>query len=228
MRLHAVRRYDILDTPPDGAFDRITALAARIFNVPIAIVSIVDTDRIWFKSHFGIEGTEVSREPGLCASAILQNCPYIIEDAAHDARTLTNPLVVGELGFRFYVAIPLTTSDGFNLGTLCVIDRKPRNLNDGEITNLQNLASLVIDQLELRLNSIRALVKLNNAKCSAENASLAKSDIISNLSHELGSPLNSMLGFAQLLQSDDSSLTTSQLFNINQIIQAGWHQKKID
>ncbi|CAH1075328.1 GAF domain-containing sensor histidine kinase [Candidatus Nitrotoga sp. 1052] len=227
MRLHAVRRYDILDTPPDGTYDRITALAARLFNVPIAIVSIVDSDRIWFKSHFGVEATEVGREPGLCASAILQNGPYVIEDAAHDARALTNPLVVGELGLRFYVAVPLTTSDGFNLGTLCVIDKKPRILNNGELTNLQDLASLVIDQLELRLNSIRTIVKLDNAKCSAENASLTKSDVISNLAHELQSPLNSILGFAQLLQMDKLSLTPSQLFNINQIIQAGWHQSKL-
>ena len=80
-RLDAVRRYDILDTPPDGAFDRITALAARLFRVPIAIVSIVDTDRIWFKSHHGLEAGQIEREPGLCASAILQRDPWLIDDA---------------------------------------------------------------------------------------------------------------------------------------------------
>jgi signal transduction histidine kinase len=225
-RLHAVRRYDILDTPPDGAYDRITELAARLFQVPIAIVSIVDSDRIWFKSHHGLDATEVSRDPGLCASAILQDGPYIIEDAATDARALTNPLVAGDLGFRFYVAVPLTTSDGYNLGTLCVIDKKPRILKAQEITNLQDLASLVVDQLELRLTAIRTMVELINAKSSAENASLAKTDIISNLAHELRAPLNAILGYTQLLEID-KSLTSSQLSYVDQILKAGWHQSKL-
>ncbi len=180
-RLQAVRRYDILDTPPDGAYDRITALAARIFKVPIAIVSIVDTDRIWFKSHHGLEATETGRDLDLCASAILQNDPYIIEDATVDVRALSNPLVAGELGLRFYAAVPLTTTDGFNLGTLCVIDRKPRTLSELEIENLRDLASLVMDQLELRLNAIRTVAELDNTKSSAENASLVETGFVSTL-----------------------------------------------
>src|SRR5687767_9179452 len=120
-RLAALRRYDILDTPPDGAFDRITALAARLFDVPIAIVSVVDTDRIWFKSARGLpDVAEIERAPGLCASAILQDQPWVVTDAANDPRTLANPLVAGAFGLRFYVGVPLTTSDGHNLGTLCV------------------------------------------------------------------------------------------------------------
>src|SRR6476660_8369428 len=89
-RLAAVRRFAILDTPPDGAFDRITALAARELGVPIAIVSIVDHDRIWFKSHHGLPVEQIDREPGLCASAILHSDPYILEDASKDVRSLTN------------------------------------------------------------------------------------------------------------------------------------------
>jgi GAF domain-containing protein len=114
----------------------------------------VDTDRVWFKSHHGVEATEVGRNPGLCASAIFQNSPYFIEDASTDARSLSNPHVAGEQGFRFYAAAPLTTTDGFNLGTLCVIDRKPRELSELEIENLRDLASLGMDQLELRLAAI--------------------------------------------------------------------------
>jgi GAF domain-containing protein len=129
-RLAAVRRYAVLDTPPDGAFDRITALAARHFSVPISIVSIVDRDRIWFKSHHGVDAQEIGRDPGLCASAILQDGPWVVENAAVDPRTLANPLVAGELGLRFYAGAPLTTHDGFNLGTLCVIDQEPRRLSD--------------------------------------------------------------------------------------------------
>ena len=108
-RIAAVRRYDILDSPPDGAFDRITAVAARRLGVPIAIISIVDEDRIWFKSHHGLPVQQIDREPGLCASAILSDVPYILEDARADPRSLSNPLVAGDFGLRFYAAVPLTT-----------------------------------------------------------------------------------------------------------------------
>lgn len=226
-RLEAVRRYNILDTPPDGAYDRITALAARLFQVPIAIVSIVDSDRIWFKSRHGVDATEVDRDPGLCASAILQNGPYIIEDAIEDARALTNPLVAGELGFRFYAAVPLTTRDSFNLGTLCVIDRKPRKLNQAEIENLQDLASMVMDQLELRLSAIQTMTDLINDKSAAEEAHLIKSEFLANLNHELRTPLNAILGFAQLLSMGATPLPPSQQASIKQIRQAGGHLLKL-
>lgn len=150
-RLAAVRRYDVLDTPPDGAFERITALAARLLRVPIAIVSIVDTDRIWFKSHHGLDVDQIDRVPGLCASAILQTEPWLVEDAHLDPRALTNPLVAGAFGLRFYAGVPLTTSDGYNLGTVCVIDREPRVASKEDVATLQDLASMVMDQLELRL-----------------------------------------------------------------------------
>ena len=156
-RLAAVRRYDVLDTPPDGAFDRITALAARLFSVPISIVSIVDTDRIWFKSHYGLDTDEIGRDAGLCASAICQLEPWLVMDAKVDPRTIDNPLVAGELGLRFYLGVPLTTSDGFNLGTLNVIDVEPREVSEDEIQNLADLAAVVVDELELRLAARRTL-----------------------------------------------------------------------
>jgi PAS domain S-box-containing protein len=149
-RLDALRRYDILNTPPDGAFDRITALVADLFRVPIAIVSLVDHDRIWFKSHHGLDASETEREPGLCASAILSPGVYHLRDAVRDECALANPLV-GDLGLRFYAAAPLRTHDGFNLGTLCIIDREPRELTPSETELLTTLAALVMDQMELRL-----------------------------------------------------------------------------
>lgn len=158
-RMLAVRRYDVLDTPPDGAFDRITALAARRFNVPIAIISVVDTDRIWFKSHHGLPVQQIDREPGLCASVILTHDPYVLEDASTDIRSLANPLVAGDFGLRFYAGAPLRTSDGFNLGTLCVIDKQPRTISQEQIDDLGDLASIVIDQLELRLSARNAVAK---------------------------------------------------------------------
>jgi sigma-B regulation protein RsbU (phosphoserine phosphatase) len=151
-RLDAVRRYEILDTPPDGTFDRVVALAARLFHVPIAIVSVVDHDRIWFKARHGLpDVAEIGRDPGLCASAVLQSDPWVVTDARFDPRTLANPLVAGEFGLRFYAGIPLTTADGFNLGTLCVIDRQPREVTEEEMATLGMLAGLVTETLEMRL-----------------------------------------------------------------------------
>lgn len=156
-RMAAVRRYDILDTPPDGAFDRITALAARRFNVPISIVSIVDEDRIWFKSHHGLPISQIDREPGLCASAILGDAAHVVTDASVDPRTLANPLVAGDFGLRFYAGVPLKTSDGYNLGTLCVIDFEARPVDQSQLDDLSDLATIVMDQLELRLSARRAI-----------------------------------------------------------------------
>src|SRR4051812_14542164 len=158
-RLAAVRRYDILDTPPDGAFDRITALAARRFDVPISIISIVDHDRIWFKSHHGLNVKQIGRDPGLCASAILSDMPHILSDAALDPRSLANPLVAGEFGLRFYAGVPLRTHDGFNLGTLCVIDKEARPVDQHQIDDLRDLASVVMDQMELRLSARKAVAQ---------------------------------------------------------------------
>lgn len=160
-RLAALRRYDLLDTPPDGAFDRITAIAANLFSVPISVISLVDEDRIWFKSHHGIDVDEIERKPGLCASAILQHEPWILPDARENAVALTNPLVAGEFGLRFYAGVPLRTSDGHNLGTLCVIDREPRPVAERELNFLKDLASIVMDQMELRLAARRAVSDLS-------------------------------------------------------------------
>ena len=163
-RLAAVRRHQILDTPPDGAFDRVTELAAQLFDVPICIISVVDEDRIWFKSHYGLTIDQIDRAPGLCASAILQTNPWVITDAQIDVRALANPLVTGEFGLRFYVGVPLRTSDGFNLGTLCIMDRKPRtSVPAAQLRQLMQLATLVTDQLELRLAARKAVADLNEA-----------------------------------------------------------------
>lgn len=152
-RMEAVRRYAILDTPADGAFDRVTSLAARLFSVPIAIVSVVDHDRIWFKSHHGVPVEEIGRDAGLCASAILQDDVWVIENAPEDPRTLANPLVAGEFGLKFYAGAPLKSRDGYNLGTLCILDHEPRVLDASESATLRDLAAVVMNDLELRLDS---------------------------------------------------------------------------
>ncbi|MET8676347.1 GAF domain-containing SpoIIE family protein phosphatase [Streptomyces sp. NPDC004647] len=177
-RLAAVRRYAILDTPPDGAFDRVAALAARIFDVPIASVTIVDEDRIWFKAQQGLpEGvTEIGREPGLCASAILDGEPYVVTDAQQDPRTMANPLVHGELGVLFYAAAPIISADGHRLGTVNVLDTRVRQVTEAEMATLQDLATMVMDELELRLSAMRTVAREREllTRVEAERARLAQ------------------------------------------------------
>lgn len=162
-RIKAVHKYELLDTPPDGSFNKMAELAAKIFNVPIAIISIVDSDRIWFKSHYGLEINQTGREPGLCASAIMSNEFYFIEDAKADPRTLANPLVCGDLGLQFYAAAPLTTKDGYNLGTFCIIDKKQRHINSDQQDMLKKMAAIIVDEIELRLQS-RTIIKAYNER----------------------------------------------------------------
>jgi|GEM_PF-5454293 len=155
--MEAVRRYEVLDSPPEGSFDRLTAIAARIFNAPIAGISIVAHRRIWFKSRHGLSIDEVLRAPGLCGSTILGTEPYVLTDASRDPRSLSHPLVAGEFGVRFYAGAPLRSGDGHNLGALFVIDKSPRSVRRDEIDQLQDLASVVMDQLELRLSARHGL-----------------------------------------------------------------------
>lgn len=152
-RLNALRKYEILDTPPEGNFDRITLLASKVFNVPIAIISLVDEDRIWFKSSQGLNVHEINKAPGLCASAILADDVYLIEDARKDPRSLANPLVTGEFGLQFYAAAPLITQDGYNLGTFCIIDRIKRYINTDQQSMLRQMAEIVMHEMELRLSA---------------------------------------------------------------------------
>jgi tRNA A-37 threonylcarbamoyl transferase component Bud32 len=158
-RMRAVERYRILDTPADGVFDRVAGLAARLFSVPVAIVSVVDHDRIWFKAHHGTDVTEIGRDPGLCASAILQDEAWVVENASTDPRTLANPLVAGEFGLEFYAGVPLRTPDGYNLGTFCILDRKARNFTAEDTRMLEDLAAIVMNDLEMRLQSREAIAR---------------------------------------------------------------------
>ncbi|WP_079148788.1 PP2C family protein-serine/threonine phosphatase [Streptomyces agglomeratus] len=157
-RLEAVRRYDILDTPPDGAFDRVSALAARLFDVPVATVTIVDSDRIWFKAASGLDGvSQIGRDPGLCASAILADGATVIPDALADPVACSNPLVAGSMGVRFYAAAPITTPDGHRLGTVNILDTRPRVISEAEMETLSDLAAIVLDEMELRLSALKAV-----------------------------------------------------------------------
>ena len=152
-RIENLHKYEILDTPMDGSYDELTALAIKIFDVPIAVISLVDTDRIWFKSAYGVDAEEIPRSPGLCSSAIMSDDIYIVENARVDPRTLANPLVAGVMGLQFYAAAPLKSLDGFNLGTFCIIDKNPRSLTAKESSMLRQLSRIVMDHFEIRLKS---------------------------------------------------------------------------
>ncbi len=157
-RIENLLKYEILDTLPDGIFDEITALATKIFEVPIAIISLVDHNRIWFKSSFGLDTEEIPRSPGLCSSAILSDDVYIVEDARKDPRTMCNPLVAGIMGLQFYAAAPLKSTEGYNLGTFCIIDKNPRLLNAKESLMLLQLSRIVMEQFETKLKT-RLMIK---------------------------------------------------------------------
>ena len=151
-RLAALQRYKMLDTPPEAAFARLTRLAARLFQVPIALIALVDESRVWFKSGVGFDAPEVPRDHTLCRFAVSTDAPLIVPDARLDERFAGNPFVQGEPGVRFYAGAPLLSHDGFNLGTLCLLDRQPREaLSAEQQATLIDLAAMVVDELELRL-----------------------------------------------------------------------------
>lgn len=149
-RLDALRLYDVLDTPPEAPFDDLAELAAHICEAPIALISLVDEDRQWFKSRVGLDVTETARNLSFCAHAIHQADLFIIEDATRDERFADNPLVSEEPRIRFYAGAPLITPEGHALGTLCVIDREPRQLSPDHQRALRVLSRHVMTQLELR------------------------------------------------------------------------------
>src|SRR5438874_8860540 len=152
-RLKVLWQYEILDTIPEEVFDDLTELAARICEAPIALITLVDEDRQWFKSKVGISINETSRDISFCGHAIEQSDLFIVPDATMDKRFAKNPLVTSDPKIRFYAGAPLITPDGHALGTLCVIDKVPRELRPEQKQALRVLARHVITQLQLRRHS---------------------------------------------------------------------------
>jgi GAF domain-containing protein len=163
-RLAALQEYRILDTAAEQAYDDIVALAAYLCGVPIALISLVDESRQWFKSRLGLNEKETPRDVAFCAHAILQTEPLIVRDALKDTRFSDNALVTGSPHIRLYAGFPLVNPDGFALGTLCVIDRKPRRLSAEQKTAMQALARQVMALLELRRVSAQMAEALEKVK----------------------------------------------------------------
>lgn len=161
-RLKTLYAYRILDTPPEEVFNKIANLAVHIFHTPVALISFVDRDRVWFKANIGMEAyPEVPRPDSLCSLAVLQPEPLIISDTLRDPYALTSPFVAREKGVRFYAAVPLKAFDGQLTGTLCVIDWQERSFSESDTAVLQDLASLVVNELDMRLRARRLM---NDAK----------------------------------------------------------------
>lgn len=168
-RMAALDRYAILDTDPEQSFDDLVILASHICKTPIALLTLVDDHRQWFKSAVGVQVRETPREVSFCAHAIQQHDLFIVRDALEDPRFKDNPLVTGEPHVRFYAGAPLVTEDGFALGTLCVGDRQPRELDEEQKFALTSLSHLALRQMELRTN-LQMLKQALNDRTREEHA----------------------------------------------------------
>lgn len=202
-RLAALRRYRILDTDPEQAFDDLTLLAAHICQAPIALITLIDTDRQWFKSRVGLSATETHRNVSFCTHAIQKpNEIMVVPNALSDHRFTNNPFVVNDPKVRFYAGAPLVTDDGHALGTLCVIDRVPRMLSPDQLAALDALRRQAEAQLELRRN----LFELRDALDERDQAEQAREQLITELRQSLDN-VNKLAGLMQFCSTCQMNLT---------------------
>lgn len=196
-RMAALRACAILDSTPEEGFERIVRIARQLSDAPIALITFVDEARQWFKASIGLEAKETPRRDAFCAHAILDAEITWIEDAHQDLRFHDNPLVSAAPFIRFYAGAPIII-DGLSLGTVCVIDKKPRAYDASLAEGLRELAGMAQDQIRLRL----ALEAKSKALQEAAAANRAKSYFLSSMSHELRTPLNAILGFSEIMANE--------------------------
>ena len=196
-RLAVLQSYNILDTAEEKDFDELTILASIICKTPIALISLVDAERQWFKSHTGLETIETPKEHSFCAHAIVSaNDIMIVDDARADERFADNPLVTGDPKIVFYAGVPLINEDGYALGSLCVIDQEQKHLSNEQIAALKILAKQVIDKLELR----RKITALEAANQEIRDANVFIQKFASMAAHDIKNPLSSVLLTSQALK----------------------------
>ncbi|MEJ7559450.1 MAG: GAF domain-containing sensor histidine kinase [Pedobacter sp.] len=197
LRLQAVRSYQIFDTEEEKDYDELTSLASMICQMPVALITFIDEHRQWFKSHHGTEIKENLREHSFCTHAIaVEDELMVVNDATQDLRFKTNPMVTGPTKIAFYAGVPLVNSDGYALGTLCVLDQKPGELSQEQKSALVILAKQVIDKIELR----RKVSELAIANRELAQSEQRKDDFLSIVSHELKTPITTLKANLQMLE----------------------------
>lgn len=231
LRLLNLHQYQILDTVEEQEYNDQVALAAEIFNCPISLISFVDKDRQWFKSKVGLDISQTERRVSFCAHAILEDEVFVVENALQDERFESNPLVTEGIKIRFYAGAQLVTSNGYKLGTICVIDDKPRTITEKQRENLRRISRQIVKLMELRVKTgilekhaiaerkqrleleetQAALIK---AKEKAEEAAQAKALFLSTMSHEIRTPMNAVIGFSYLLLQNPRPDQVSYLSNL--------------
>jgi signal transduction histidine kinase len=200
-RLKTLFDYHVLDTDPEDKFDELTHLAASVCGIPISLLSLIDEKRQWFKSHHGLEATETPREVAFCSHAILQDDIFEISDSRKDERFHDNPLVTDEPKVIFYAGAPLITPEGHHIGTLCVIDHKPKTLSSMQRQQLRIIANQVVAQLELRRSNLLKSELIDNLSILVEKINRKNDDLYQfshRVAHDIGAPLRHISTFAEL------------------------------
>ncbi len=226
-RLAALYALNQLDRPEEERFDRITRLARRLFGVQIAAVSLLDSERVFFRSIDGMDAREVSRDGAFCSVTIRQDQPLVVEDADADSRFAQSPIVTGEPRIRFYAGVPLSAPDGSRVATLCIFDPEPRGFTADDVQSLKDLAAVASAELnaswwgeQASHQEARALESQSERR-RAEDATRAKTQFLAHMSHEIRTPLNGVLGMLQLLQVND--LGADQRTQVDIALRSGEH-----
>jgi len=213
-RIKSLHSYKILDSEIEKEYDEIVNLASYICKTPIAVISLVDSQRQWFKSKVGLDANETPRDIAFCSHAINLDDVLVVNDTFEDNRFFDNPLVIENPNIRFYAGAQLKTSDGFVLGALCAIDRKPRELSEEQVNALKILSNQVIAQMELR-KSYSELKKYNS---QLDDQNKNKNKLLRIISHDLRSPFISILGLTEILKEDIEELTNNEIIDLSESI----------